>query len=202
MGSSQYQVPGEVTEVRTSDVLPELVAEAAERLIAAHFGHETCSPVRDLIGHDDVVAAYLVQQRFNAPRVERGARVVGRKIGATSKAVQTQLGVNEPDFGVLFDDMGFEDGTVIPAERLVQAKAEAEVAFVLREDLADGPLDEAQIRGAIDYAVEHLKSSTPVSGTGTSLLPIRLPTTLLAVFTFWGASGARSRKSIPSRSPW
>jgi 2-keto-4-pentenoate hydratase len=83
--------------------------------------------------------------------------VVGRKIGATSEAVQNQLGVDQPDFGVLFDDMAFHDGDTIPIERLIQPKAEAEVAFVLKDNLADGPLDDAQVRDAIDYAVAALE---------------------------------------------
>ncbi|KQY50104.1 MULTISPECIES: 2-keto-4-pentenoate hydratase [unclassified Nocardioides] len=141
----------------TTDVSPEAIAEAADRLVAAHFGGEACTPVRDLIGRDDVAAAYQIQERLNAAKVERGVRVVGRKIGATSEAVQTQLGVDQPDFGVLFDDMGFGDGEVIPSDRLIQPKAEAEVAFVLKADLAEGPLDDAQIRGAIDYAVAALE---------------------------------------------
>lgn len=155
--SSPYTVPTESGEIPTTDVSPETVAEAADRLIAAHFGGVACAPIRDLIGRDDVAAAYQVQERLNAAKVERGATTVGRKIGATSVAVQTQLGVDQPDFGVLFDDMGFADGAEIPAGRLIQAKAEAEVAFVLKEDLAEGPLDEAQIRGAIDHVVAALE---------------------------------------------
>ncbi|KRF21077.1 2-keto-4-pentenoate hydratase [Nocardioides sp. Soil797] len=162
MTQSKYDVTSASDEIPTTDVSAETVTEAADRLITAHFDGVACAPVRDLIGRDDVAAAYLVQERLNAAKVERGARVVGRKIGATSEAVQTQLGVDQPDFGVLFDDMAFsdlgrEDGAGIPAGRLIQAKAEAEVAFVLKEDLAEGPLDEAQIRGAIDYAVAALE---------------------------------------------
>ncbi len=123
----------------------------------AHFSGVACAPVRDLIGRDDVAAAYQVQEQLNAARTDRGARVIGRKIGATSEAVQTQLGVDQPDFGVLFDDMGFADGEEIPINRLIQPKAEAEVAFVLSEDLAEGPLDVAQVRGAIAYAVAALE---------------------------------------------
>ena len=157
MTSTEYDVPGGPREAPTTDLDQETIDEAGDRLIEAHFGRTPCRPVRDLIGSDDVAAAYQVQQRLNAAKVERGARVVGRKIGATSEAVQTQLGVDQPDFGVLFDDMGFDDSAVIPIDRLIQPKAEAEVAFVLAKDLADGPLDAAQIRDAIDYAVAALE---------------------------------------------
>ncbi|QIX25569.1 2-keto-4-pentenoate hydratase [Nocardioides sp. JQ2195] len=160
--SSPYTVPAETGEVPTTEVSAETVKEAADRLIAAHFDGVACAPVRDLIGRDDVAAAYQVQEQLNAAKTERGARIVGRKIGATSEAVQTQLGVDQPDFGVLFDDMAFSDvdgadGAEIPAGRLIQAKVEAEVAFVLEQDLAEGPLDEAQIRGAIGQVVAALE---------------------------------------------
>ncbi|NPC98719.1 2-keto-4-pentenoate hydratase [Nocardioides sp. zg-DK7169] len=157
MTTRSYDVPAGDNARPTTTVDPASIAAAGDRLIEAHFSGTPCAPVRDLIGPDDVAAAYLVQERLNGARLERGARVVGRKIGATSVAVQTQLGVDQPDFGVLFDDMGFEDGAEIPTSALMQPKAEAEVAFVLGKDLAEGPLDDAQVRDAIDYAVASLE---------------------------------------------
>ncbi|NLU83783.1 fumarylacetoacetate hydrolase family protein [Rhodococcus sp. HNM0569] len=134
----------------------DLVA-AADRLVAAAASGTPCAPIRDLIGADDLVAAYAVQQRFNETRTDAGAVVVGRKIGLTSKAVQEQLGVGQPDLGVLFDDMSFDDGADIPMSRLIQPKVEGEVGFVLGKDLVDGELDAAQVRDAIDYAVAALE---------------------------------------------
>lgn len=133
------------------------IAAAADRLVSAAAGGTPCTPIRDLIGESDLVAAYAVQQRFNDSRTQAGAVVVGRKIGLTSKAVQEQLGVGQPDLGVLFDDMAFENGADIPMTRLIQPKVEGEVAFVLKKDLVDGPLDDAQVRDAIDYAVAALE---------------------------------------------
>jgi len=133
------------------------VAVAADRLSTAAVTSTPCAPVRDLIGADDVAAAYAVQARVVADRLAAGARVVGRKIGLTSPAVQRQLGVDQPDFGVLFDDMRCDEGTPIALSRLLQPKVEAEIAFVLARDLADGPLDDAQIRAAVDYAVAALE---------------------------------------------
>ncbi|MBF6443351.1 fumarylacetoacetate hydrolase family protein [Nocardia farcinica] len=130
---------------------------AAERLATAARTRVPCAPVRDLIGTDDVRAAYAVQERATAERLAAGARIVGRKIGLTSPAVQQQLGVDQPDFGVLFDDMRFEQDTPIPADRLLQPKAEAEIAFVLAHDLTDGALDHAQVRAAVDHAVAALE---------------------------------------------
>lgn len=129
-----------------------LVAEAAARLAGAMRTGQPCTPVRDLIGPDNVAAAYRVQERFNALLDDGRRTVVGRKIGATSAAVQQQLGVDQPDFGVLFSDMVFNDGAVIPTGRLLQPKAEAEIAFRLVEDLATGSLDVEQCRAAVGGA--------------------------------------------------
>ncbi|WP_126635299.1 2-keto-4-pentenoate hydratase [Embleya hyalina] len=135
----------------------DAVRAAAERLLEAAADGIACAPVRDLIGPGDLSAAYAVQRRVVDDRLARGARVVGRKIGLTSTAVQRQLGVDRPDFGVLFDDMGYAAGDVIPYRAVLQPRVEAEVAFVLGADLADGPLDLAQVRGAIDHAVAALE---------------------------------------------
>ncbi|WP_200426193.1 2-keto-4-pentenoate hydratase [Streptomyces sp. NE5-10] len=129
------------------------IAAAAARLREAAATGTPAAPVRDLIGRDDVTAAYAVQQLLTADRIRAGATVVGRKIGLTSEAVQRQLGVDQPDFGVLFDDMAHADGATVPADAVLQPRVEAEIAFVLGADLAEGPLDDAQVRAAIDHAV-------------------------------------------------
>lgn len=133
------------------------VVGAAERLEAAARTGTPCRPVRDLIGADDVELAYAVQRRLTDRRLADGARVVGRKIGLTSTAVQRQLGVDRPDFGVLFDDMDVTGLPQVPSGRLLQPKTEAEVAFVLGADLTEGPLDAAQVRAAVAYAVAALE---------------------------------------------
>ncbi|MEW2623719.1 fumarylacetoacetate hydrolase family protein [Streptomyces sp. NPDC048106] len=129
------------------------IAAAAARLRTAAATGTPAAPVRDLIGRDDVEAAYAVQRLLTAERIEAGATVVGRKIGLTSTAVQQQLGVGQPDFGFLFDDMEYADGSAVPADAILQPRVEAEIAFVLGADLAEGSLDAAQVRAAIDHAV-------------------------------------------------
>ncbi|MFI8092981.1 2-keto-4-pentenoate hydratase [Streptomyces sp. NPDC086080] len=133
------------------------IAAAAARLREAAATGIPTTPVRDLIGRDDVEAAYAVQTRLAAERIEAGATVVGRKIGLTSTAVQQQLGVDQPDFGVLFDDMEYADGSAVPADAILQPRVEAEIAFVLKADLAEGPLDHVQVREAVDHAVAALE---------------------------------------------
>ena len=130
---------------------------AAARLAEAVDAHCPVAPVRDLLGEHGLDAAYAVQQELARRRTAGGAVVVGRKIGLTSPAVQRQLGVDQPDFGVLFADMDVSAEAEVPSERLLQPKAEAEIAFVLKEDLADGDLDQAQVRAAVDYAVAALE---------------------------------------------
>ncbi|WP_107765179.1 2-keto-4-pentenoate hydratase [Nocardioides terrigena] len=133
------------------------VDEAAQRLAVAAEHRQPCPPVRDLIGSDDLQAAYAVQRRNAEARVAAGAEVVGRKIGLTSPAVQAQLGVDQPDFGILFADMAHADGAAVPPDAVMQPRVEAEVAFVLKAELADGLLDDAQVRTAVDYAVAALE---------------------------------------------
>lgn len=83
--------------------------------------------------------AYQVSQHFLQHRLNDGERVIGKKIGLTSKVVQEMLGVHQPDFGFLTDAMMFESGSHIPfASPLIQAKSEGEIAFILKHDL-QGP---------------------------------------------------------------
>ncbi|MBZ5736274.1 fumarylacetoacetate hydrolase family protein [Nocardioides sp. TRM66260-LWL] len=130
----------------TPSVAPR-VEQAVERLAGALATRTPCAPVRDLIGTDDLDAAYAVQQGLVRRRLDAGARVVGRKIGATSEAVQRQLGVDQPDFGYLLDEMDVSALAPIPMDALLQPRVEAEVAFVLGADLA--PADEEEITPAL-----------------------------------------------------
>lgn len=123
------------------------------RLLAAAASGRPCAPVRDLVPAGDVATAYAVQQRIAQSRLNRGARVVGRKIGLTSPAVQQQLGVNQPDFGVLFDDMAYDDGDLVPFDAVLQPRVEAEVAFILADDLDRDGIELSHVRQAVDYAV-------------------------------------------------
>jgi 2-keto-4-pentenoate hydratase len=133
------------------------VTRAAERLEEAVRTGTPCPPVRDLIGSADVELAYAVQQRLVERRLAAGARVVGRKIGLTSPAVQAQLGVDQPDFGYLFDDMDVSTAGPVPAGHLLQPKIEAEIAFLLGADLVEGDLGPEQVRSAVASATAALE---------------------------------------------
>jgi 2-keto-4-pentenoate hydratase len=82
-----------------------------------------------------------------------GRRVVGKKIGLTSQAVQQQLGVDQPDYGVLFADMEFLSGSEVPASRLIQPKAEGEIAFVVGRDLDGESLSWGRFLHGLEYAL-------------------------------------------------
>ena len=110
-------------------------------------------PLRDALEPTDAAGAYAVQRINTDHWQQAGRRIVGRKIGLTAKAVQAQLGVDQPDYGVLFDDMAVENGGSLAASRTIQPKAEAEIALVLGRDLfkADAGVDD--IIAATDHAV-------------------------------------------------
>jgi 2-oxopent-4-enoate hydratase len=130
----------------------DAIHEAAARLREAERTRTPCAPVRGLFGADDVAAAYRVQSLLVGERIAAGGTVVGRKIGLTSPAVQQWLGVDTPDFGVLLDDMEYAESETVPMSRLLQPRAEAEVAFVLSADLSEGPFTAASVRDAVDHA--------------------------------------------------
>ena len=114
--------------------LDEHLTAAADRLWEAQRTGMPCAPVRDLVATLD--DAYAVQSH-NIDRVvvELGGRPIGRKIGLTSEAVQAQLGVDQPDYGSLFDHLTSLDGATVPIAGLLQPKVEAEVVLVLGRDL-------------------------------------------------------------------
>ena len=128
------------------------VEAAARRLIEAEAAHVPCDPLLDLLPGGTIDHAYAVQQRV-IELSRSGARRVGRKIGLTSPAVQRQMGVDTPDFGVLFAEMACGDGEPVPSARLLQPRVEAEVAFVLSRDLPDRPVIASDVLRATDFVV-------------------------------------------------
>lgn len=130
-----------------------VIDESAERLAAARRNHAPCAPVRDLLGETDLDAAYAVQSILARERIASGARVVGRKIGLTSLQVQAQLGVHQPDFGVVFDDTLAGHGEPISLEDYLQPRVEAEIAFVLQSDLDNPKATVVDVLRATDFVL-------------------------------------------------
>jgi 2-keto-4-pentenoate hydratase len=133
------------------------VSRAAAALWEAGRTGIACTPIRTIIGESDVETAYAVQEHNTKQRIEGGARLVGRKIGLTAASVQAQLGVSQPDYGMLFHDMDVANGDEVAPGRLIQPKVEAEVAFIMGRDLADEKLTTADVLGAIAWAVPALE---------------------------------------------
>lgn len=120
-----------MTARRLSDAATaELAAELRRRERAAEAGPRLGTGLEWTL--ED---AYAVQQHYAATRVEGGARIVGRKVGATNPVIQRLFNVNEPDYGVLFDDMLLDDGAVLETAELIQPRVEPEIAFLLDRDL-------------------------------------------------------------------
>ncbi|MDB5577834.1 MAG: 2-oxopent-4-enoate hydratase [Bradyrhizobium sp.] len=125
--------------------------ELAARLREAYRGG-AIGPLRDGLDATDANGAYVVQQINTDYWTASGRRVVGRKIGLTAAAVQAQLGVDQPDYGVLFDDMQVADGGMLDMARLLQPKAEAEIALILARDVDDRDAGRDAIIAAVDHA--------------------------------------------------
>ncbi|WP_331693953.1 2-keto-4-pentenoate hydratase [Pandoraea sputorum] len=131
--------------------------QAADALLEAERSHRFIAPLRDTFAPLTIDDAYAIQRINTERRLAAGRRIVGCKIGLTSVAVQKQLGVDQPDFGLLFDDMGYGDGEPIPASILTQPKIEAEIAFVIGRDLNVEHPGQLDVLNAIEYAVPALE---------------------------------------------
>ncbi len=125
---------------------------AASTLRRAAETGEPAQPVRNILGSStDIDAAYAVQRANHEHALEQGRRVSGRKIGLTTKAVQKQLGVDQPDYGVLYSDMCLADGQTLDTKSLLAPRVEGEVAIVLKHDLDDGNHNVIDIINATAY---------------------------------------------------
>ncbi|MDD3765387.1 MAG: fumarylacetoacetate hydrolase family protein [Nevskiales bacterium] len=134
--------------------LPEnTLIELGDELYAALRGRRTIEPLTHRHDAIDIDDAYRVSLQFLRRRTAEGERVVGKKIGVTSKAVQDMLGVHQPDFGFLLDSMQVDNGAVVSLAQagLIQPRAEGEIAFVLKKDLQGPGVTEADVIDATDY---------------------------------------------------
>ena len=125
------------------------VLELADELWMAD---RKAAPIQPLTArYPDLVIedAYAIQSHNIERRIQMGALMIGRKVGLTSKPMQQLLGVDEPDYGVLFDDMVVEDGDTIALSSLVQPRVEAEMAFLMERDLVGPGVTTAKALAAI-----------------------------------------------------
>ena len=108
---------------------------AAENLLNAQYTRVVMPQLSKFYPEMTLEDSYDVQRRYAALRVKAGARLIGRKIGLTSRAMQMASKMTEPDFGIMFDDARFNDGAAIPASRFIMPRLETELAFIMGEDL-------------------------------------------------------------------
>lgn len=129
------------------------IERAAELLWSAEQAGEAIVPLREQFAGMTAQDAYAVQEFNTERRLKAGGRLVGRKIGLTARAVQQQLGVDQPDYGMLFADMSVADGEPIAWSRLMQPKVEAEVALVMARDLPEPGITAASLIRAVEFAL-------------------------------------------------
>jgi 2-oxopent-4-enoate hydratase len=125
----------------------------ADELWEADRTAKPVAPLTDRHADLGIADAYAIQTINIDRRTAAGQRIIGRKVGLTARPMQELLGVDEPDFGVLTDEMIVEDGDLIDLSRLVQPRVEAELAFVMARDLAGPGVSTATALDAIAGAL-------------------------------------------------
>jgi 2-keto-4-pentenoate hydratase len=133
--------------------MTDLVTKAADLLAEARRTRTPIPPLGPSIGLADAEAAYAVQEANTNRWLAQGRRIVGRKIGLTSKAVQAQLGVDQPDYGMLWADWCFAEGELVLTSRMIQPRAEAEIAFVMDRAVDAVDTSMTDLIRAIGYCV-------------------------------------------------
>jgi len=132
-------------------------AKIARRLRAAEATGEPIPPLTLSYPDLTVEDAYRVQLENVKARTHRGARVLGHKVGLTSRAMQEMLGVGEPDYGHIFDDIVLASGDALSCKRLIAPRAEPEIAFVLASDLHGGQITAEQVMDSTDHVCPALE---------------------------------------------
>ncbi|MCF8478848.1 MAG: 2-oxopent-4-enoate hydratase [Rhodospirillum sp.] len=131
----------------------QAITRFGDALYDAFLGRSTITPLIEQDPSITLEEAYRIQSRFVARRVAAGDSVIGKKIGVTSKAVQDMLGVYQPDFGQLTAAMKVDAARGVDLSGLIQPKAEAELAFVLKQDLTGPGVTAMDVIRATDYVV-------------------------------------------------
>lgn len=133
------------------------ISEAAQRLEAAQTGRVQMRQLHLDFPHMTIDDAYAIQREWVAMKLTGGRRMRGHKIGLTSKAMQAQIGIDEPDYGVLLDDMFFADGSDIPLQRFTEPRVEVELAFILGQTLQGPNCTLLDVLGATDYVLPSME---------------------------------------------
>ncbi len=133
------------------------IEKFAAQLLEAEKTQVGIDPITTVDTEVTVDEAYYIQLENIKKKVEEGQKIVGKKIGLTSVAVQKLLGVDEPDYGHLLDSMVVENGGTIDTKNMLQPKIEGEIAFVLKEDLKGPNVTAVDVLQATDYVLPALE---------------------------------------------
>ena len=148
--------------------------EWAEMLYRAERERKPIAPLTRAHPGLTLEEAYPVQLEIIRRKVQEGQRVVGKKIGLTSSAIQRMFGIDQPDYGHLLDTMAVKNGCTVPMDRLLQPKVEGEIAFVLRDELRGPGVTEQDVVSATD----HLAPAIEILGSRILDWKIKLPDTI------------------------
>jgi 2-oxo-hept-3-ene-1,7-dioate hydratase len=138
-------------------VTPDMIAEAALRLDTAERTKVQTRQFSLVYPNMTIADAYAIQNAWIAAKQKAGRIIRGHKIGLTSRAMQNAANINEPDYGALLDDMFFDDGSLIPTERFIQTRVEAELAFVLKKPLRGPHCTIFDVFNATDFVTPALE---------------------------------------------
>jgi len=129
----------------------EQTKELADLLLQAEESSVPVPPLTDKYPDITAADAYEVQLEVTRRRLAGGRKIVGRKVGLTSLAMQKMLNVDQPDYGAILDDMIVADGATYEASRLLQPRIEPEIAFMLKAPLKGPGVTAADVIAATDY---------------------------------------------------
>ena len=156
---------------------PDAISACAETLFSAEQTRKQRGLISVAYPAATLDDAYAIQSALVAKKLAAGRTVTGWKIGLTSRAMQSALGITTPDSGVLLDDMHFANGSIIPAGRFIQPRVEAEIAFVLRAPLHGAEVTRTDVIAATDHVCASLEildtrilRADPASGQTRSII--------------------------------
>jgi 2-keto-4-pentenoate hydratase len=168
-----------------------LVETLACRLREAQSTRAPIAPIRDELAALGVAGAYAVQLANTRHGLRHGRRLAGRKIGLTARSVQAQLGVDQPDYGMLFADMALCDGDDVAPNAVLQPKVEAEVAFMMGRDVVHADATPAEVMAAVEFALPAIE----IVGSRIEAWNIKLLDTVADNAPVRHGHGARRRRS-------
>ncbi|PGY13044.1 2-keto-4-pentenoate hydratase [Bacillus sp. AFS031507] len=130
-----------------------LVEKIANELIDAENHQYSVEPLTERFSELSVSDAYQIQLEVIGKKLKAGNEVIGKKVGLTSKAMQQMLGVDEPDYGHLLDDMKITDESTVKIAEFISPKVEAEIGFILEQDLVGPNVNYLDVLMATKYVV-------------------------------------------------